>query len=132
MKYLTLIAITLFLGLSASAVADDDKMYQHYQPEKSENLQQAIKNLNKYNAMLSELMSGELNAQDQAKIHELTYTLEVALERLDDELDSAAEQLEEVHLGSESMDKDRIVENGEKYLHTLQLLLGQRCQHSQH
>lgn len=125
MKNLTLIALTLCFGLSAAALADDDdEMYQHYKPEKSENLQQAIKNLNKYNATLNELISGDLDAQDQAKIHELTYTLEVALERLDDELDKAAEQLEEVHLGSESMDKERITENGKKYLKTLQKILG--------
>ena len=116
--------------VSTSALADDDeRQYQHFKPEPAENLQQAIMNLNKYNAMLDEIVNGDLSAEDMAKVHELTYTLEVALARLSKELDVAANSLEEVHLGSEQMNKQRVKGFGKDYLKTLNHLLGEHKAH---
>jgi hypothetical protein len=116
--------------VSTSALADDDeRQYQHFKPEPAENLQQAVMNLNKYNAMLDEIVNGDLSAEDMAKVHELTYTLEVALARLSKELDVAANSLEEVHLGSEQMNKQRVKGFGKDYLKTLNHLLGEHKAH---
>ena len=58
-----------------------------------------------------------------AEIHQLTYTLEVALEKLDDEVDRLKDQLEEVHKGSEMMEFDRVRDNAERYLTTSKKLI---------
>ncbi|TDP28364.1 hypothetical protein DEU29_1229 [Idiomarina aquatica] len=116
--------------VSTSALADDDeRQYQHFKPEPAENLQQAIMNLSKYNAMLEEIVNGDLSAEDMAKVHELTYTLEVALARLSKELDVATNSLEEVHLGSEQMNQQRVKGFGKDYLKTLNHLLGEHMEH---
>ena len=86
-------------------------------------------NLNEYNAKLQEIVKGDLTSQDMAKVHELTYTLEVALARLSKELDIAANSLEEVHLGSEQMNKQRVKGFGKSYLDTLNHVLGEHRKH---
>lgn len=130
MKRLLAGLFIVVMSLSTSAIADDDEQkYQHFKPEPAENLQQAIMNLVEYNAKLQEIVNGDLSAQDMAKVHELTYTLEVALARLSKELDVAANSLEEVHLGSEQMNKPRVKGFGKDYLNTLNHLLGQHHKH---
>ena len=123
-----LLATTPFI--STSVVADDDeRQYQHFKPEPANNLQQAIMNLTKYNAKLEDIINGDLTAEDMAKVHELTYTLEVALARLSKELNVAANSLEEVHLGSEQMNKQRVKGFGKDYLKTLNHVLGEHQKH---
>lgn len=130
MKALTMILAGAALLFNVAAVADDDdQRYQHFKPEPSDNLHQAIMNLTKYNAKLQEIIEGDMPAEDMAKVHELTYTLEVALARLSKELDIAANSLEEVHLGSEAMNKQRVEGFGKSYLETLNHVLGKHAKH---
>ncbi|WP_233340202.1 DUF6746 family protein [Pseudidiomarina tainanensis] len=95
---------------------DEQERPDHYKGKPSENLTQALNNLREYNKLLNTELSGELTPQKMAEIHQLTYTLERALERLDDEIDEMKDVLEEVHLGSERMELDRVKKNGAKYL----------------
>ena len=53
-------------------------------------------------------------------MHELTYTLENALARLQEELSNTAATLEEVHLASEDMKPDLIKSNGMDYIAAMQ------------
>lgn len=130
MKSLWVSVLTAAVLFVTPAMADDDeRQYQHFKPEPAENLQQAIMNLTEYNAKLEEIIHGDLSAEDMAKVHELTYTLEVALARLSKELDVAANSLEEVHLGSEQMNKQRVKGFGKDYLNTLNHVLGKHQQH---
>ena len=130
MKQLLIGLFAAAMMLSLPALADDEeRQYQHFKPEPSDNLQQAIMNLNEYNAKLQEIINGDLSAQEMAKVHELTYTLEVALARVSKELDVAANSLEEVHLGSEQMNKQRVKGFGKDYLKTLNHLLGEHSKH---
>ncbi|MFD2631333.1 DUF6746 family protein [Idiomarina piscisalsi] len=130
MKALTMILAGAALLFNVAAVADDDdQRYQHFKPEPSDNLHQAIMNLTKYNAKLQEIIEGDMPPKDMAKVHELTYTLEVALARLSKELDVAANSLEEVHLGSEAMNKQRVEGFGKSYLETLNHVLGKHAEH---
>jgi arginine utilization protein RocB len=130
MKALAMIlAGTALLFNVAASASDDDERYKHFKPEPSENLEQAIMNLTKYNAKLQEIVNGDLDSQDMAKVHELTYTLEVALARLSKELDVAANSLEEVHLGSEQLNKQRVKGFGKSYLDTLNHVLGEHSKH---
>ncbi|OZB06199.1 MAG: hypothetical protein B7X54_03105 [Idiomarina sp. 34-48-12] len=95
---------------------EEQERPDHYKGKPSENLVQALNNLREYNKLLNAELQGELTPQKMAEIHQLTYTLERALERLDDEVDEMKEVLEEVHLGSERMELDKVKKNGAKYL----------------
>lgn len=58
----------------------------------------------------------ELSNEQMGELHMLTYTLENALQKIDAEVEAMAVTLEEVHLGSESLDQQRVAENGAEYL----------------
>ncbi|XKH59181.1 hypothetical protein LG290_10805 [Halomonas sediminis] len=53
----------------------------------------------------------------------LTYTLENALQKIAEEGESMAVSLEEVHLGSEMLDQERVVTNGADYLEAARTLV---------
>lgn len=130
MKTFVLAFITIAALVAAPVMAEQsERQYQHFKPEPSNNLHQAIMNLTEYNAKLEQIIDGDLSAQDMAKVHELTYTLEVALARLSKELDVAANSLEQVHLGSEQMNKQRVKGFGKNYLNTLNQVLGSHSKH---
>lgn len=121
----------LFWGVSASpyalAAPQESAQYErteHFQPIPSDTLEQAVTNLQSHNAHLQRLLDQpSLSDEDMVKVHELTYTLELALERLTEVLGSTADVLEEVHLGSETMDRNRVRDNGERYLEVMTTLL---------
>lgn len=105
----------LLLALATPALADERP--DHFKGEPAETLEQALSNLSEYNAKLSELLAkDDLTPVDMHEVHQLTYTLENALQRLDREVDSLAETLEEVHLASESADSGTVREQGKAYL----------------
>jgi len=54
--------------------------------------------------------------EDLHRVHELTYTLEDALEKLGNEQARLAELLEEVHVASEHADGDTVKASGRAYL----------------
>lgn len=104
------------LGFSFINISHADPV-EHFQGRSADTLTQAISNFNKGNQRLENLLSQDaISAEDLAAIHELTYTLENALARINAELDALAETLEEVHLGSEENDADRVKTEGDKYL----------------
>lgn len=110
----TLLATTA--GLSV-ALADEDQRYEHFKGQPAKNLDQALFNLANFNAKLEDIMAkDELTPNDMATIHQLSYTLENALQRLDEEVDTMQEVLEEVHLASESMDYETVQKQGKVYL----------------
>ena len=118
------VVILLAVLSCGSAVASDSKRPDHFKGETSATLEQALANLTSYNAKLQAILAkGQLEPADMAEIHQLTYTLEVALEKLDDEIDTLKDVLEEVHKGSEMMQFDRVLDNGKRYLETSHKLL---------
>lgn len=108
-------AATMAVSMPSFAVDDSDRP-DHFKGKPSATLAEALANLQEYNQRLSDILDGELTPQKMAEIHQLTYTLEVALERIDDEVDTMKDTLEEVHLGSEQMNFERVKVNGVKYL----------------
>ncbi|WP_369412997.1 DUF6746 family protein [Halomonas alkalisoli] len=66
---------------------------------------------------------GRAELEDLGTIHELTYTLENALEKINEEVNTMAVTLEEVHLGSETGDFERVNSNGAAYLDAAQTLI---------
>lgn len=121
----TLLLAILTTGLLASTVhAEEQARPEHFEGQSSETLSEAVSHLSEYNSRLSALLSQqELSDEDLAIVHELTYTLENALARLDKEVDAMAASLEEVHLGSESADRERVRENGQAYLEAIHQLV---------
>ena len=124
-RFSTLLSTSILLGsLSFTAVASDDKRPDHFKGQAAETLEQALSNLRTFNAQLATVLSKEqLEPLDMAEIHQLTYTLEVALAKLDDEIDTLKDVLEEVHKGSEMMQFDRVRDNAQRYLSTSQKIL---------
>lgn len=111
-----LFSLALITPLSADDAVD------HFEARPSDTLEQAIANFTRYNARLATVLEGELDAQAMTEIHKLTYTLEVALEKIEDELDELAETLEEVHIASERFDAEGLKQHGDRYITVTELL----------
>lgn len=102
------------LGLVAHAERPD-----HFKGLPADTLEDAVKNFSEYNQKLATVLDkSELSAADLATIHELTYTLENALEKIGAELTALAETLEEVHVASETADSKTVLSKGREYLST--------------
>lgn len=118
-----LFAGVLSLGLTAAAHADD-KRPSHFKGEPADTLTAAVTNFSEYNKKLAAILAKDnLAPEDLVKVHELTYTLENALKKLEDELDDLADTLEEVHEASERLDGKTVKEQGQKYLDTARQII---------
>lgn len=118
--------LSSFMGLilSVACWADTQARPAHYKGEPAESTQQAVSNLKLYNPKLEAiLMKGELTAMDMNEVHQLTYTLENALQRLHADLEVIAAQLEEVHLASETGKPDVVQARGRAYLEGVRALV---------
>jgi hypothetical protein len=72
-----------------------------------------------YNKKLSAILAKrDLAPEDMVKIHELTYTLENALDKIRAETAALAQTLEEVHVASERQDAKTVKARGQSYLRT--------------
>ena len=111
---LQIAAAAAALLFAALAFADDD--YEHYKGEPSKTPEQAVANLSEYNNRLEKVLAGELTPEAMNEVHQLTYTLENALGKMDDELEDIAERLELVHKASERADPDTVKKEGAVYL----------------
>lgn len=118
-KLIITLVITGFATVSANATD-----VKHFKGEKPETLSQAFTIIKKYNAQLEAAISTEPTPQQMAEIHQMTYSLENALEFIDDHLDTTQENLEKVHIASETMDKATVQEKGKEYLQGTKDLLG--------
>ena len=114
-RRLRLIALPIALTLGfAVAVAAQDERPAHYSGEPADSMPQALANLAGYNARLQALLAED--EVDLHTVHELTYTLENALQRIQADVAGAAEALEEVHLASEAADAETVKARGRVYL----------------
>lgn len=100
---------------AGSVQASDTK---HFQSIPSETLEEAVSNFSEYNNQMAKVLEGKLDAKAIFEIHEITYTLEVALEKINDELSELAELLEEVHKATERNDAQTTLIKGQAYLET--------------
>lgn len=117
MKKLSLLFTGAIFALSLSVTAYADERPDHFRGKTAETLAEAVANFSEYNEKLSAVLAqGSLEPKDMVKVHELTYTLENALEKIQSELVELAETLEEVHVASEEMEADAVTTHGQKYL----------------
>lgn len=114
----------LLSGLMVAAIAQASTPTEHFEGEPADTLSQAVANFSETNQQLAELLAqDELSIEDLGTIHELTYTLENALEKINEEADAMAVNLEEVHLGSETGDFERVQSHGADYLEAARTLV---------
>lgn len=116
-------ALPLLALLPFCTLADDERV-EHFQGKPAETLEEAVAHLNEGNVQLRALLAGEITEQDMADIHELSYTLENAVGRLQRELKALGVVLEDVHLASEALDKDTVAASGRDYLELIEQLEG--------
>ncbi len=108
------LAMAATLAFSANSFATD--RVEHFKGVPSPDLATAVKNFSEYNDLLAKELDGELTPQALADIHQLTYTLEVALEKISDEAKALADTLEEIHVASETSELEKLAEEGKKYM----------------
>ncbi|MFC3339728.1 DUF6746 family protein [Paracandidimonas soli] len=107
----------LMAGMLAVSSVTANERVDHAQGKPAETLEQAVANFSEGNRQLSELLATKPMTPDVFhEIHMLSYTLENALKKINEEFAALADTLEEVHLGSERMDEGAVVMNGEDYL----------------
>ena len=114
-KWGVIAGLVTALSFTFNPVIADDRV-DHFKGLQAESLSEAFAHVTEYNQRLQELLDGELTAEAIFQVHELTYTLENALERLETELEAWAEQLEELHLASEKFDAEAVKAEGDAYL----------------
>ena len=113
-KMLMGVALSLLLLLRMGASAEG---VEHFKGLPAETLEAAVKNFSEYNKKLEAVLDkGTLTAADLATVHELTYTLGNALEKINAEFTALAETLEAVHVASESADSAAVMTRGREYL----------------
>lgn len=122
-----LISSILLLGASQAAYAD--KNYNHFPSLASNDVKTALCNISRYNAKLAAITNkAELSNEDMVKVHELTYTLENAVNFLRETLEQVSIDLEEVHKASERLEPRTIKSAGQRYLvPTTKLVMSKKC-----
>ena len=115
MKLKLFLGAIAFVVLTSTSFADED--YDHFPALAAPDVATALCNIKTYNEKLVAITNkDEMSAEDMVKVHELTYTLENALARLQTTLGDMAVVLEEVHKASERLDSGIINESGKTYL----------------
>ncbi|KMT63967.1 DUF6746 family protein [Catenovulum maritimum] len=118
MKKLTtaLLGVLISLNTSASEVA-------HFKAKPVTDLSSALCNLKQYDQQLRRLTSKtKMTFSDSAQVHELTYTLEVALQKVKDEVSRAAAELEKSHKASEVANFSLVKQASAEYLKVTKVL----------
>ncbi|AHF01733.1 hypothetical protein THIAE_08160 [Thiomicrospira aerophila AL3] len=124
MKKSLFIAGVLSLSMWSLGAQASDHSAQHFKGVPSETYEQAVANLAEYNPKLAAIVAKEsLTPKDMADIHQLTYTLENAIERIKEHLEMTAETLEDVHQASEKAQYDIARDQGRIYLDASNLLI---------
>ena len=118
----TTLLLASSLLMPAQLLADDRP--DHFKGEPVDTLPEAVAQFSEYNDKLqAALAKGALDAEDLHTIHVLTYSLENALEKIDDAVDDLKDRLEDVHKASERNDPETVQRQGEVYLDVARKLM---------
>ncbi len=108
--------VAVSLAFASPTFSAEAERAAHFQGKPARTLDEAYENLSSYNKKLTTLLKGELTLQAMAEIHQITYTLENALHKIDSEVEDLAETLEELHLASERGNAAVTLKEGKAYL----------------
>ena len=109
-------AVAVFAFVPTAFAADSDQRASHYKGKPAATLPEAVQNFSEYNAKLEAILKGEVSDAQMAEVHQLTYTLENALGKINEELARLADTLEKVHVASEKLDREGVTRHGREYL----------------
>lgn len=114
MRILTI--LTVILSLSFAVQAKSGERVEHFEGEPADTLEEAVANFSEYNSKLRKiLIKEEISGEDMFKIHQLTYSIENALQKINEEVEAMAVSLENLHISSETGDLDGIKKHGAEY-----------------
>lgn len=116
----SLLLLPLLAALTFPALAEDRAA--HFAGKPADTLQQAVSNFSEGNQELRQLLNGELSNEDLGKIHMLSYTLENALGKLNEEMQVLSVLLEQVHLASETGKTQVVKGSGKAYMEIVDTL----------
>lgn len=120
---LKLVAAGTLIALGGALPVAAEQDVEHYAAQPSETLEDAIENFVTYNRKMEKVLARDpLTVQDMEEVHQLTYTIEVALAKINEELGALPVVLEEVHLSSEGDNPARLRGVAEAYLEKARLL----------
>ena len=118
MKKLVFLTTSVFV-LIFSTLTFADERPDHFKGKPAETLEQAVANFSEYNNKLAKILAKDsLSPEELHSVHELTYTLENALEKINAEFVELAKILETVHVASETADAKTVKNQGTRYLNT--------------
>jgi len=104
------------LGMPVTAWAEE---VDHYEGKKPESLEEAVALFKEYNAKFEEILSNRpLSDEQLAEIHRISYTMENALGKMNSEMLSLTQTLENIHKASEQGDGETVTGQGQSYLST--------------
>ncbi|MCD8512019.1 MAG: hypothetical protein LRY63_00190 [Nitrincola sp.] len=110
-KLILSVALSGFFATSVMASG-----VEHFKGLPAETLEQAVANFAEYNQKLAAVLAGDIDNQAMVEVHELTYTLENALEKIHAEVAELVDTLEDLHVASEKFDAEDVKAQGEAYL----------------
>ena len=106
----------LCLIMSSTLVIANERP-EHFKGQQAKTLAEAVTLLSENNKKLALLVAkDQLSAEELFEVHQLTYTLENALQKMQTEMTEIAAVLEEVHLASEKNDSGTVKKNAQMYL----------------
>lgn len=124
MNLKNLLLFTCIAVAPALALADDRP--EHYPGEEAATLREALENLHEYSGQLAAIIQDDdFGIERLHAVHEITYTLENALQTLEKELQQLAETLESVHIASERGETNTVVDDSRMFLENTRVLLQQ-------
>ena len=114
MKIIFAVSIFILFGFTLQAKAGE--RVDHFEGKPSKTLEEAVANFSEYNNKLREILNKEnISGEDMFKIHQLTYTIENALQKIGEEVEAMAFSLENLHISSETGDLEGIKKHGAEY-----------------
>lgn len=125
-KLLTGAIVTAGVCMVANAAISGSQEAEpaHYNAQTSETLEQAWTNFMVYTQKINSVLErDDLSVEDMEEVHEITYTVEVALAKLLEELSSLPADLETLHLASEGDDVDAFLEAAKAYMATTNVIV---------
>lgn len=113
---IVLASLALLSFAPGSFASGPGESITHYKGKPAETLPEAVTNFSEYNARLETILKGDVSDAAMAKVHELTYTLENALAKMNEEMTQLTEKLEQLHQASEKLDQRAVMQHGGEYL----------------
>lgn len=109
-----LLLTSALMAIATTSIASDDK---HFKGKMPTSYTQAQEQLVEAKAELAKLLEdGKVSTAEMGKIHQLTYSLENALEFMEDEMEQIQETLERVHKGSEHGTNEQVFNDSKLFL----------------